>query len=352
MRVILLKPDEIGDFLMATGAVHILGQAHGEDKITLVVKAELGSLARREFPRASIIELPWQARKKGSNQAAANIYHCFPAWRSLCAMHVEDCICLRSKRNFLQSLFFVSPRAARRFAPENLLVGKGGFRRRFLERLLHSWPGHVLVPYPQSQVDLPMELESHRQILSLALGREITTREIMPRLSAEWRGGDDWILCPFSSRQSKDYRVEQWASALQLAAARHSPRSIRIAGGPDQRERLETFAASLRATFTSCPVSVEPPRSLGDFSELIADAGLVLTVDTSAAHMACAVGTPAVIVDSGLHSGVYGPYSPNGRQLWLIGDRVSRGPKGWRETISPSDIASAIGRALGPSSGT
>jgi ADP-heptose:LPS heptosyltransferase len=352
VSVILLKTDEIGDFVMATGALRILGQAHSEDKITLVVKSELASLARREFPRASIIELPWQARKKGRNQAADNIYHCFPAWRRLCAARADDCICLRSKRNFLQSLFFVSPRVARRLAPENLLVGKGGFRRRLLERLMHSWPSHVLVPYPHSRGVLPMELESHRQILSLALGREIPVREILPRLSAQWRGGNDWILCPFSSRQSKDYHVEQWTSALELAVARHKPRSIRVAGGPGQGEALETFAASLRAKLTSCPVSVEPPRSLEDFAEFIAVAGLVLTVDTSAAHMACAVGTPAVIVDSGLHFGVYGPYSPNGRQLWLIGDRVSRGPKGWRETISPSDVDAAIAQALNPLSGT
>jgi len=347
MSVAILKLDEIGDFLLATGAIRLLAQAHGEENTVILVKSEIVPLARREFARADVVEIPWQPRRKGRNQAAANIRHCFPLWRRLRAVRVDLCVCLRSQRDYIQTMLFAAPRARRRVAPENVLLQGGKFRRRAAEALLRGLARPRLVPYPPVGQDLPTELASHRSVVAEALGREISVAEILPALvTVRWRGGEGWLVCPFSSRAAKDYSAQRWAQVLREAVARHAPRAIRLAGAADQSSRLQEFAAVLRSSGIDCPVEVNIAVSLENFPEAVAAADLVLTVDTAAAHFACATGAPAVIVASGLHHGTYGPYSTNGRQQWISGDWGGRGREGWQDSFPPGDVAEKIRAVL------
>lgn len=347
MSVAILKLDEIGDFLLATGAIRLLSRAHGEENTVILVKSQIVPLARREFARADVVEIPWQPRRKGSNQAAANIRHCFPLWRRLRALRVDLCVCLRSQRDYVQTMLFAAPRAERRVAPENVLLRGGKLRRRAAEVLLRGLARPRLMPYPPVGPGLPTELASHRSVVGEALGREISAAEILPALATvRWRGGEGWLVCPFSSRRAKDYSAQRWAQVLREAAARHAPRVIRLAGGPDQSSRLQEFAAVLRSSGMACPVEVNSAVPLEKFPETVAAADLVLTVDTAAAHFACATGAPAVIVASGLHHGTYGPYSTNGRQGWLAGDWAGRGRDGWQDSVPPGEVAEKIRAVL------
>jgi ADP-heptose:LPS heptosyltransferase len=88
-------------------------------------------------------------------------------------------------------------------------------------------------------------------------------------------------------------------------------------------------------------ITIDPPVPLPDFLQSIAEARLVLTVDTAAAHMACALDTPAVIISAGQHPGVYAPYSKNGHQHWIIP------PPGlprneWRQHFTPEMVADCV----------
>ncbi|MGA1129843.1 MAG: glycosyltransferase family 9 protein, partial [Chthoniobacterales bacterium] len=86
---------------------------------------------------------------------------------------------------------------------------------------------------------------------------------------------------------------------------------------------------------------------LDQFVASVARADLLLTVDTAAAHLACALDAPAVVIHSGQHPGVYGPYSRSGRQIWLLGDRARLGRKFWQDSVPPEAVSAAIERALG-----
>ena len=144
----------------------------------------------------------------------------------------------------------------------------------------------------------------------------------------------------------KDYSAELWLESL-LHLAPILPARICLAGGPDQSERLQSFASVLQSGLPNSSIEVVPSKPLDNFPDLVADADLVLTVDTAAAHFACAIDAPAVIVDSGNNPGVYGPYGRPERQVWLTGDRKKFGRLRWRETVPPSLVATAIRRALG-----
>lgn len=344
MSVVIFKPDDIGDFVIASGAIRLIAGHHGEENTTLVVKSTIAPLARREFPRAAVVELPWQPRRKGRNRTLANIRNCYPAWRRLRGMRADVAVSLRSARNFIGTFLFLAPRVDRRIAPENVLLRNGSVRRKLLEHAAATIWRTRLLPYPLLPGESTLELTSHRLVAEASLGRAVASEEIAPRLaSASPKPSGYWLLCPFSSRAGKDYDVKHWAETLSISRL---PSLVRLAGGPDQVVRLEEFAAALRSAGVACPVEVIAPQPLETFPDLIAGADLVLTVDTAAAHFACALGAPAVVVHCGLHNGVYGPYSPNGRQVWLMGDYGRLGSKGWRESVTPPMVADAIGQAL------
>lgn len=348
VKLVVFKPDAIGDFLIASGAIRLLAAEAGEENMTLVVHAEAEPLARREFARSEVIGLPFQKRIRGRNTAARNLYHCFPAWLRLCGVRADKIVCLRSRRNFLTTAFFLTPRVRVRVAPENPLLRSGRVRRRAVETWMQRIFRPVLVPYPDAGAGLPADLESHRLVVSEALQREVADSEIMPRLAtAAWRGGGGfWLLCPFSSNPMKDYSVQNWSAALRDVAP-HVPRGgVRLAGGAKQRPQLEEFAAALRVSAPGFAVAVNEPEALSDFPDTVAKAELVLTVDTATAHLACALRAPAVVVACGVSPGIYGPYSPDGRQHWLVGDWERVGLRRWQETVPPPDVAAAIRRAV------
>jgi hypothetical protein len=66
--------------------------------------------------------------------------------------------------------------------------------------------------------------------------------------------------------------------------------------------------------------------------------------------MACALGTPSVIVSAGQHPGVYAPYSKNGLQTWLLPPPNT--PKGeWRKNRHTTTIADSVRRVLSAEEG-
>jgi ADP-heptose:LPS heptosyltransferase len=185
---------------------------------------------------------------------------------------------------------------------------------------------------------------------SSVLLREVPIRpstiEILPTLTPprEVSAKNYWLLCPFSSTTSKDYPGEAWARALKLLDHERAEAPLHLAAGPSQSDRLQDFARTLQSACIT-NVHLTPPVPLPDFLQSIAEARLVLTVDTAAAHLACALDTPAVIVSAGQHPGVYAPYSKNGRQKWLLPPNdLLKGE--WRQHLNPEKVADCVREVL------
>ena len=158
--------------------------------------------------------------------------------------------------------------------------------------------------------------------------------------------GDDLIafvngkLFPFSSTKSKDYPAEAWAKALKLLNHERAEAPLHLAAGLNQADRLQDFARTLHSAGIT-NIHLAPPVPLPDFLQSIAEARLVLTVDTAAAHMACALDTSAVIVSAGQHPRVYAPYSKNGRQKWLL-PPPGLSKNEWRQHFTPEMVADCV----------
>jgi hypothetical protein len=341
LRVFILKPDAIGDFILASGCIRLIAREEGEENLVLAVRSDVASLAQSQFPKAKIIPLPLREVRRIVNVATVNVINCLPSWLRMASMRVDTAICLRSMRAYLHTIFFYTPRARRRIACENLLLADPRVRRPAVENFVRNFFKPTLLPYPAAG-DLPTDIEANKIVTAELLGREMTSSEILPRLipPRPIEPSTSWLLCPFSSKTSKDYPAEAWAEAIKLVEPLRNGAPLHLAAGPEQRERLEEFAATLRSSGVD-HLHIDAPVPLSAFLQNVAEAKLILTVDTAAAHMACALGTRAIVVSAGKQPGVYAPYSPNGRQTWLLPPRgLSKGE--WRQHITPKKIAAAI----------
>ena len=317
----------------------------GEKNLVIAVRADVAPLAKNQFPAAEVIPLPLREKRRVLNLATVNVIHCLPAWIRLLRLHVDAAVCLRSMRAYLHTITFYLPRAKRRIACENLLLTHPRVRRPAVEGFASHFFKTTLIPYPAKGI-LPTDIEANRLVASELLQRDVTAVEILPSLKPPRRviPKNRWLLCPFSSTKSKDYPAEFWAEALQDLTPERGDAALHLAAGPAQSERLQNFARTLEAAGLK-NMAMDPPVSLPDFLQATAEARLVLTVDTAAAHMVCALGTPALIVSAGQHPGVYAPYSKNGRQTWLI--PPPNLPKGeWRKYFTPEKMAASARHVL------
>ena len=103
---------------------------------------------------------------------------------------------------------------------------------------------------------------------------------------------------------------------------------------------------SLRSFFESAGIAsarVHIPGDLVEFLNLIAGAELILTVDTAAAHFATALDRACVVLFSGLHSGMFGPWRRSARQRWLLPEAPPGKTKfKWHAGIAPTRVAAQV----------
>jgi len=341
LRVFILKPDAIGDFILATGCIRLMARELSEKNLVIAVRSDVAPLAKAQFPQAEVIPLPLREKRRLVNLATVNVINCLPAWLRLLTLRVDAAICLRSMRAYLHTITFYLPRAKHYIACENLLLANPRLRRPAVENFVRSAFKPTLIPYPPSS-KLPTDIEANWLVAEEVLQRKVSDQEILPILTPprEVSAKNHWLLCPFSSTTSKDYPAESWAAALKLLAPDRAEAQLYLAAGPSQSDRLQDFARTLQSAGIT-NIHLAAPVPLPDFLQSIAEARLVLTVDTAAAHMACALDTPAVIVSAGQHPGVYAPYSINGHQHWII-PPLGLPKNEWRQQISPETIAKAV----------
>ena len=345
MRVFILKPDAIGDFILATGCIRLRARELSEKNLVIAVRADVAPLAKAQFPEAEVIPLRLREKRRLLNLATVNVINCLPVWLRLMTLRADAAVCLRSMRAYLHTITFYLPRAKRRIACENLLLANPCMRRPAVENFVRSAFKPTLIPYP-ALGRLPTDLEANRLVAEEILQRMVSDEEILPALKPprEVSAKNHWLLCPFSSTKSKDYPAEAWAEALKLLDHERADAPLHLATGPSQADRLQDFARTLQSACIT-NVHLTPPVPLPDFLQSIAEARLVLTVDTAAAHLACALDTPAVIVSAGQHPGVYAPYSKNGRQKWLLPPNdLLKGE--WRQHLNPEKVADCVREVL------
>ncbi len=347
MRLFVFKPDGIGDFVLATGAIRLLARECGEENLTLCVRTILLPLARDQFPRAAVLELPAAAERRVINLFVRNFFACLPLWGKLRARRFDAAVCFRSMRNYLETFLFYSAGAKRFVACENILLRSGRKVRAAVEGAVVRLMRPELAPYPRS-AELPLEIEANRVVVETLLGRPVAPAEVLPDLRAPGTvEGGCWVCAPITNLQSKVYPFARWREIFAGLRPEALTKKIRLVGVKSDVPKLEELLAMLQADgFAGAEIFL--PEDLAAFVRVIAGAELMLSVDTAAAHFATALDRPTVVLFSGLHPGMFGPWRRSEKQAWLlpeISPESGKKPK-WHTGIPPARAAAAVRSVL------
>ena len=79
MRVFILKPDAIGDFILASGCIRLIARKSGEENLVLAVRSDVASLAKSQFPKALVLPLTLREKRRILNVTTVNILHSLPS---------------------------------------------------------------------------------------------------------------------------------------------------------------------------------------------------------------------------------------------------------------------------------
>jgi ADP-heptose:LPS heptosyltransferase len=344
VRLFILKPDGIGDFILVTGALRLLASERGEENLLICVRPVIVPLAKAQFPNARVIELPTAAERKTVNLFARNLFYCLPLWFKLRMTPVDAAVCFRSMRNYLETFLFYSANTKCFFGCENILLRSRGKKvRSYVDSAVRKLFHPRLMPYPEEARHLPLEVEAHRRVVAEILERSIGPEEVIPRLhsAAEPTQAGVWICAPITEA-SKVYPLPLWRDIFTELKPELSGKAVLLVGSKDQCGALGELESLLRSAGIE-NAKIHLPEDLVELLDLIAAAELVMTVDTAAAHFAAGLDRPCVILFSGLHQGMFAPWQRSTRQRWLLPDPPKEKTKSkWHAGIQPARVAATV----------
>jgi glycosyltransferase involved in cell wall biosynthesis/ADP-heptose:LPS heptosyltransferase/lipopolysaccharide biosynthesis regulator YciM/ubiquinone/menaquinone biosynthesis C-methylase UbiE len=113
------------------------------------------------------------------------------------------------------------------------------------------------------------------------------------------------VVCPGARTHHRLYPVENYAEAIEKAL--HGEKfSVLVIGGTNDLKYTESLQSLLKIP---C-VNLSGKTTLRQIAALIQLARLYVGTETAAAHIACAVGKPNVVILGGGHFGRFMPYTP------------------------------------------
>jgi ADP-heptose:LPS heptosyltransferase len=308
--VCIFKPDRLGDFILASGAIRHLREVFGPGNCALIVADFTVELAEQLFGDSVIIGVPFAHNDliRGVLPGLLKSRKVFRSYR------FRQLFSLRHQRSIYQELLL-----------SHLAVGQSVGIRNETDCLLSSdigvceFPLTQAIPYPEhTSQQSCLEIEAHRRTLSLGLGREVPMEQITPRLGFPPLPGAPEnliVVAPFGSTDIRTYPLPFLVRVLK-AIQEGRPCRFALSGAPGDAGRLAELLrmaehAGVRDT------SVLPAASFAEFCSTVAQAKGVLSVDTATAHLAVALDKPAGIVLGGGHYGQFGPWRRSDRQVWF-----------------------------------
>ncbi len=309
-RILVIRPDHLGDLLFATPALARLRQLHPEAHIAALVG-------------------PWGQAVLATNPDVEVVLTCpFPGFTR------------RPKSSAWEPYRILVEHAARLRAL--------GFDRAIILRFDHWW-GAWLAAWAgipaRSGYDLPEVQPFLTQAHAYRPGRHEVVQNLTlvdPSLTAitpqawplrffptaEDERWADELVCsigahgsrlivihPGSGAPVKAWRIQAWARVAD-ALATHHPACILLTGGPGERELTEAVANIMRQP----AVLLAGKTTLGQLAALLRRCALALGPDSGPLHLAVAMGTPTVHLFGPVDARLFGPWGDPQRHRVLISD--------------------------------
>jgi predicted lipopolysaccharide heptosyltransferase III len=278
VTILLIQLKRIGDLILTTPAIAALREKFPEAKILLIVSGDGAEL---------LPAIPGVDHGLCVNKARS--------WLKVARGRFDYCIDFtRNDRSaFLTRLSRAKTRIASERVRQRSTFRSRAYNRRVVApvRQLHTVDYHlrlleplgISAPAPPIQLDIPMNAQANADRLCSA--RQIEKPYI--------------VFHPGSARAEKFWEAERWAEVIERAGEKHDVDLV-LTGGDSSLE--QNHLVELKSKLRRQVVDLSTQTDLLTLAALVADAQLLVTVDSAAMHLAAATQTPQVIL--------FGPTNP------------------------------------------
>ena len=301
-RILVLKPDHMGDVLLASPALYALRQRHPRATITLAVGPRGEEVARRLPAVDAVIVLPFPgldpASQVGVLQRWLLLLRQARRWRG----HFDAALLLRDDYYWGAMLLaaaripirlgVATPHCTPFLSRSVAKVARepaAAQHLRVAEILSAEQPGP-----PGWTTTRRLRFAAH-PVTALASIRE----------GAGMRAKEPYLLLhPGSGAAVKLWTAERWAAVLLEMHARVGLRTLVVAG-----EREHDLVAPIVRLAASAAIGLSMAPDIDLLAALMGEARLVLGVDSGPLHLAAAVDVPSVRLYGPVDPLVYGPWA-------------------------------------------
>lgn len=304
-HLVIFKPDGIGDFILATGAIRWVVDRE-QRPVVLLTSSDAAELARAQFPNLLVHSLPGSVRRKPFDSVA----YLRAAWQVASRYGGSELVCLRHSLNQNDHIVLRWLQPFRSFGAVNSPITPklpvGAPRFTFTDP----------VEYPPARDKLPTEVCAHRNVLrAFCTSEEVVENESMfPFLLVDrCRPTRRLTIFPHTNLKLRNFPIERLAGVVNTIDRRLYS-DIAVCGSVHDHEHMQLFLTLLDAKTNPHLIHT---KSILEAVSLIESSAAVLTMDSAPAHIAICCGTPSVSILAGGQYGHFAPYGDPDTNVWL-----------------------------------
>jgi predicted lipopolysaccharide heptosyltransferase III len=282
VKILLLQLKRIGDFILTTPAIAALRKRFPDAHLTLVVSNECADL----LPALSDVDRVLIAHRNLYDMAL------FPA----IALGKFDCCIDFTRNDRSASLAFLS-RAQRRIVSYRVRDQSKTRARAYNDFVKVRMRDMHIIDYHMALLE-PLRVRNASRSLHLQIPEAAQARA--DQLRRESKVGDRFVIFhPGSARKEKFWDPARWATAIEHCS-RKDDVDLVLTSGTSWLE--QTHIAEIKSKIRQPVIDLSGKTDLLTLAALIAQARLLVTVDSAPMHLATTMQTPQVIL--------FGPTNP------------------------------------------
>jgi ADP-heptose:LPS heptosyltransferase len=336
-HILLIRPDHLGDLVLATPVLHALKQQAPNAHITLMTGPWSSEVVARHPDVERLLTCPFPGFQRASQKPLAPYILLFSVAKQLRRGRYDLAINLRPDFWWGAALLYLA-RIPRRIgyafepgkaflthalafqAPEHATVSNLRLANAALQALGYPplaepftpehYPLHF-VPTPDEQKWATQRLKQEGIDTLYMVGAGLTPA--LNAVSASNTSAAIVVIHPGSGAAVKFWRAAAWAfcaDALTKSLTISTPVRIILTGSKNERPMLEEIARSMTS-----PAVLVTDATIGQLAALLGRALIVLSVDSGPLHLAVAQGTPTVQLFGPTDPRIFGPWGKRERHI-------------------------------------
>ncbi|MFN8634973.1 MAG: glycosyltransferase family 9 protein [Chloroflexota bacterium] len=323
-RILLIRPDHLGDVLLASPAAEVVRRALPDAEIDWLVGPWSAEMARRSGGAATVLTLDFPGFTRQPKRSALEPYRLLMREATRLRTHAFDAAVILRPDHWWGAMLAAAAGIPRRFGyslPEctpfltdtlppptgsscHAVQANQALARLAAIRLGRGPVGKWLLD-PDFTV-APDELHWARTWIAAAfVGGRADGATVQQ--SERVRGGPVVAIHPGTGAVLKNWLPDRWSEVTRALRVERDAR-IFLTGGPGDREVVEAVAARLSPR----PPVLVGETTLGQLAALFASSDLVLGCDSGPLHLAAAVGARTVRLYGPTDPVEFGPWTPRG----------------------------------------